>query len=149
MLMVSILSGLALAAFLAATPVPFQSEIAFVAAIAALPDHVWLLVIVASVANTAGSGVTYALGRGARWFEPVLARWPRLRPGPAALAKAERWFARWGRWVLLVSWLPGGDLACALAGALRLRLDLFFLLVGIAKTSRYVVLALVATGLMG
>lgn len=149
MLMLSILSGLAFAAFLAATPVPFQSEIAFVAAIAALPDHVWLLVIVASVANTAGSGVTYALGRGARLFEPLLTRWPRLRPDPAALAKAEQWFARWGRWVLLVSWLPGGDLACALAGALRLRLDLFFLLVGIAKISRYVVLALVTTGLMG
>lgn len=147
--MVSILTGLAAAAFLAATPVPFQSEVAFVAAIAALPDHVWLLVIVASVANTAGSGVTYALGRGARLFEPVLTRWPRLRPDPAALTRAERWFARWGRWVLLVSWLPGGDLACALAGALRLRLDLFFLLVGIAKTSRYVVLALVTTGLMG
>lgn len=149
MLMLSILSGLALAAFLAATPVPFQSEIAFVAAIAALPDHVWLLVIVASVANTAGSGVTYALGRGARLFEPLLTRWPRLRPDPAALAKAEQWFARWGRWVLLVSWLPGGDLACALAGALRLRLDLFFLLVAIAKTSRYGVLALVTTGLLG
>ncbi|OYU16944.1 MAG: hypothetical protein CFE34_18335 [Rhodobacteraceae bacterium PARR1] len=143
------MSGLALAAFLAATPIPFQSEIAFVAAIAALPDHVWLLIIVASVANTAGSGVTYAMGRGARLFEPLLARWPRLRPDPAALAKADVWFARWGRWVLLVSWLPGGDLACALAGALRLRLDLFFLLVGIAKTSRYLVLALVATGLMG
>lgn len=149
MLTLSILSGLALAAFLAATPVPFQSEIAFVAAIAALPDHVWLVVIVASVANTAGSGVTYALGRGARMFEPLLTRWPRMRPDPAALAKAERWFARWGRWVLLVSWLPGGDLACVLAGALRLRLDLFFLLVGIAKTSRYVALALITVGFMG
>jgi membrane protein YqaA with SNARE-associated domain len=149
MLTLSILSGLALAAFLAATPVPFQSEIAFVAAIAALPDHVWLVVIVASVANTAGSGVTYALGRGARMFEPLLTRWPRLRPDPAALAKAERWFARWGRWVLLVSWLPGGDLACVLAGALRLRLDLFFLLVGIAKISRYVALALITVGFMG
>ncbi len=149
MLTLSILSGLALAAFLAATPVPFQSEVAFVGAVAALPDQLWLLVLVASVANTAGSGVTYAMGRGARMFEPVLDRWPRLRPDPAAMAKAERWFARWGRWVLLVSWLPGGDLACALAGALRLRLDLFFLLVGIAKTSRYVVLALVASGLIG
>ena len=118
MLTLSILSGLALAAFLAATPVPFQSEVAFVGAVAALPDQLWLLVLVASVANTAGSGVTYAMGRGARMFEPVLARWPRLRPDPAAMAKAERWFARWGRWVLLVSWLPGGDLACALAGAL-------------------------------
>ncbi len=149
MLTLSILTGLALAAFLAATPVPFQSEIAFVAALAALPDHLWLVVIIASVANTAGSGVTYALGRSARRFEPVLARWPRLRPDPAALTKAERWFSRWGRWVLLVSWLPGGDLACLLAGTLRLRLDLFFVLVGIAKTSRYVALALVTTGLIG
>ena len=148
MLTFSILGGLALAAFLAATPIPFQSELAFIAALAALPGHVWLVVLVASVANTAGSVVTYAVGRGARLFEPVLTRWPRLRPEPASLAKAEGGFARWGRWVLLVSWLPGGDLACALAGALRLRLDVFILLVAIAKTSRYVVLALITLGFL-
>jgi membrane protein YqaA with SNARE-associated domain len=145
----SILAGVALAAFLAATPIPFQSEIAFVAALAAVPEQFWALVLIASVANTAGSAVTYALGRGARQLEPLLNRWPRLRPDPAALAKAEGWFRRWGRWVLLVSWLPGGDVACALAGALRLRLDLFLLLVGIAKTSRYVVLGLVTVGVLG
>jgi len=145
----SILAGVALAAFLAATPIPFQSEIAFVAALATVPEQFWALVLIASVANTAGSAVTYALGRGARQLEPLLKRWPRLRPDPAALAKAEGWFRRWGRWVLLVSWLPGGDVACALAGALRLRLDLFLLLVGIAKTSRYVVLGLVTVGVLG
>lgn len=149
MLTLSILGGLALAAFLAATPVPFQSEVVFVGALAALPEDVWLAVAIASIANTAGSVVTYAVGRGARMFEPVLDRWPRLRPDPAALVKAERWFARWGRWVLLVCWLPGGDLACALAGALRLRLDLFILLVAIAKTSRYVALALLTMGFLG
>lgn len=145
----SILAGVALAAFLAATPIPFQSEIAFVAALAAVPEKFWALVLVASVANTAGSAVTYALGRGARRLEPVLNRWPRLRPDPAALAKAEGWFRRWGLWVLLVSWLPGGDVACALAGALRLRLDVFLLLVGIAKTSRYLVLGLITIGVLG
>lgn len=148
MLTASILGGLVLAAFLAATPIPFQSEVVFLAALAALPDLLWLIIAVASVANTAGSVVTYAVGRGARRLEPFLDRWPRLRPTPAAMERGEAWFQRWGVWILLVSWLPLGDLACAMAGVLRVRLVTFVALVGIAKTSRYVALALIAQGLL-
>ena len=107
------LFGLFIAAFLAATPLPFQSEIVFLGLMASGSIAVWLLVIVASVGNTLGSCVTYAAGRGlggargARWF-PVR---------PDQLGRAERWFQRWGLWALLVSWAPGGDLIVALDGS--------------------------------
>ena len=56
------LSGLFVAALLAATPVPFQSELVFLA-LQAAGWKTGLLVLVASVGNTLGSCVTYALGR--------------------------------------------------------------------------------------
>jgi len=141
----SALAGLALAAFLAATPIPFQSEIAFAALLAAMPHALWPILIVASIANTAGSVVTYFVGRGLS----ALQRWPRLHIPPEAMARAEGWFNRWGVWVLLLAWAPGGDIACAVAGALRTPLWLFVLLVGIAKTARYAVLAAITLGLVG
>lgn len=143
--MLSALAGLALAAFLAATPIPFQSEIAFVALLAVMPDALWPILVVASVANTAGSVVTYGIGRGLS----SLQRWPPLRVPPEAMARAEGWFNRWGVWVLLFSWAPGGDIACAMAGVLRTPLWLFVLLVGIAKTARYAVVAAVTLGFIG
>lgn len=145
MITLSALAGLALAAFLAATPIPFQSEIAFAALLAAMPDALWPILVVASIANTAGSVVTYFIGRGLS----ALQRWPRLHIPPEAMARAEGWFNRWGVWVLLMSWAPGGDIACAVAGALRTPLWLFVLLVGIAKTARYAVVAAITLGLFG
>ncbi|MFN4203243.1 MAG: YqaA family protein [Tabrizicola sp.] len=134
------LIGLFVAAFLAATPVPFQSEILFLALQAAgwsaLP-----LVVVASVGNTLGSCVTYALGRWLsdqrehRWF-PLSA---------AQMARAEGWWSRWGRWLLLLSWAPFGDAIVALSGILRVPLPIFLLLVALAKTGRYIVLGWLGT----
>ncbi len=139
------LSGLFLAAFLAATPIPFQSEVVFLVLLAAGSTDPWLLVAVASVGNTLGSCVTYALGRGlggargARWF-PL---------SPAQMARAERCFRRWGLWTLLLSWAPGGDLIVALSGVLRVPLWKFVPLVAIAKTARYVAVALIGLGIFG
>ncbi|MEF3048313.1 YqaA family protein [Pseudotabrizicola sp. L79] len=136
------LFGLFMAAFLAATPLPFQSEIVFLGLMAGGSIAVWLLVIVASVGNTLGSCVTYAAGRGlggargARWF-PVR---------PDQLGRAERWFQRWGLWALLVSWAPGGDLIVALAGVLRVPFGRFLALVALAKTLRYIAVALLGDG---
>lgn len=131
------LASLFAAAFVAATPVPFQSEVVFLALLAAETAAPWVLVTVASVGNVLGSCVTYAAGRGlgglrgARWF-PLSAE---------QMARAEGWFNRWGVWVLLVSWLPGGDIAVAMAGALRVPLRLFLPLIIVAKTARYATVA--------
>lgn len=139
------LAGLFVAAFLAATPIPFQSEVVFLALMAQGSLPVWTLVVVASVGNILGSCVTYALGRGLGG--PRGARWLGLTP--ERQAKAERWFARWGVWALLFSWAPGGDLIVALAGALRVPLPRFLLLLSIAKTARYAVVALIGLGIWG
>lgn len=136
------LPGLFLAAFLAATPIPFQSEIVFLGLLAAGVATPLVLVLAASAGNILGSCLTYALGRGlgglrgARWF-PLT---------PAQMSRAEGWFQRWGVWVLLLSWAPLGDVVVAMAGVLRVPIWQFVTLVAIAKTVRYAVVAAIAMG---
>ena len=57
------------------------------------------------------------------------------------LDRAQRWYARWGVWSLLLSWAPLGDAITVAAGIMRTRFLVFLLLVGLAKTGRYVALA--------
>ena len=93
------------AAFGAATILPFQSEIVFAALQVRGELSLPLLILVASVGNTLGSVVNYLLGlmverfRDRRWF-PV---------SQAQLDRAQRWYAKWGVWSLLLSWAPLGD----------------------------------------
>jgi membrane protein YqaA with SNARE-associated domain len=137
------LAGLFLAAFLAATPVPMQSEVVFLA-LQASGWPLMQLIIVASIANTLGSCVTYALGRGIEHYRDR--SWFPLKP--PQMARAEGWFNRWGIWSLLLSWAPFGDIIVAMAGVLRVPVWRFFLLVALAKTGRFVVLGLLAQGLL-
>ncbi|HDR27342.1 YqaA family protein [Rhodovulum sp.] len=126
-----------LAAFGAATILPFQSEVVFVALqLAGRVDLGWLL-LVASVGNVLGSVVNYVLGiwiehfRGRHWF-PV---------SETQLERAQHWYNRWGVWTLLLSWAPLGDGFTVVAGMMRTPLWLFLTLVTIAKTGRYAALA--------
>ena len=130
------LGGMFLAAFLAATPIPMQSELAFLG-LAAAGWPLTALVVVASLGNVLGSCLTYGAGRGLGYAG--LWRWFRLTP--EKIARAEGWFARWGAWSLLLSWAPGGDVLVALAGALRMPLWRFLPLIVLAKTGRYIALA--------
>ena len=145
MVITSSLVGLFVAAFVAATIVPFQSEVVFVALQIAGKLPVWALVVVASLGNTLGALVNYYIGQGITRFEHK--RW--FPATPAQMARAEHWFSRWGVWVLLVSWLPAGDVMTVVAGVMRTPLWLFLALVGLAKTSRYIGLALITAGLIG
>lgn len=145
MLLTSALAGLFIAAFVAATLVPFQSELIFLGMLAAGSWEVWLLVAVASVGNTLGSFVNYAMGRGITRFQGK--RW--FPASAATMAKAEGWFRRWGVWVLLLSWAPVGDMVTLMAGVMRTPIWLFTLLVGLAKTARYVALAWAAGLVVG
>jgi membrane protein YqaA with SNARE-associated domain len=137
------LGGLFAAAFGAATILPFQSEVVFVAMVLAESAPYWLILTVASVGNTLGSIVNWLLGRsierfrGRRWF-PVTER---------QLDWAQGWWARWGVWTLLLSWAPFGDGFTVVAGMMRTPLWLFTLLVATVKTARYVaVAAILPTG---
>lgn len=135
---------LAASAFIAATVFPLQSEAVLVGLMLTGDHTVWLLVLVASLANTAGSVVNWWLGgvihryRDRRWFPA----------SPEALARAEGWYRRWGHWSLMLSWAPIiGDPLTVIAGVLREPLWRFLILVALAKTGRYVTLALITLGL--
>ncbi len=138
------LVGLFFAALLAATPVPFNSEVAFIAMQAAGWPAL-TLVLVASIGNVLGSCVTYGIGRGLGGFRDH----PRFPIQPAQMARAEGWFRRWGLWSLLLAWAPGGDVLVAVAGLLRVPLAIFLVLVSIAKTARYGALAWLGAAAFG
>lgn len=132
------------AAFGAATILPFQSEIVFGAMQAEGAVALWLVVAVASVGNTLGSVVNYLMGlwaerfRDRRWFPAT----------PAQLDRAQRWYARWGVWSLLLSWAPFADALTVAAGVMRTPWWLFLVLVSAAKTGRYLILAGLLSGVL-
>lgn len=132
--------ALFLTAFVAATLLPAQSE-TLLAGMVVAGYTPWLLVLVASIGNVLGSTVNWWLGR-----EAVRFSHHRFFPvKPAALARARAWYGRYGKWTLLLSWLPiVGDPLTLAAGVMRERLRVFLLMVSIAKTARYAVLAVVA-----
>ncbi len=134
--------GLFLSAFVAATIIPAQSESVLAGLILANQLSITLLVAIASVGNIAGSVVNWVLGRGVERFREK--RWfPVKQP---MLDRATRWYHRYGRWSLLLSWAPIiGDPLTVVAGVLREPFWRFLLLVSIAKTGRYVFLAYVVS----
>lgn len=128
------LSGLFTAAFLSATFFPFQSELVFAATLKAEHYDAWALLALASTGNTLGSALNWWLGRGIAHFENR--RWFPIKR--LALERAERWFTRWGKWSLLLSWVPIiGDPLTMIAGVLRMRFLPFIAIVALAKTGRY------------
>lgn len=133
-----IYGGLFLLSFLAATIFPAQSEIGLAALILSQDNTLLLLVAVASVGNTLGSVVNWALGRGVERFRHK--RWFPARQ--EQLDRAIRWYHKYGRWSLLMSWAPFiGDPLTVVAGILKEPLVSFIVLVAIAKTVRYIVVA--------
>ena len=99
--------------------------------------------IVASIGNTLGAVVNWALGRGIERFKIVAGfphpprRWTAHRPGTVD-----------GGAGACCLWAPlGGDALTVTAGVLREPLWSFLLLVAVAKSCRYVVLAAVTAGL--
>ncbi|MCG6943575.1 MAG: DedA family protein [Thiohalocapsa sp.] len=138
--------GLFTAAFVAATLLPFYSELALVGLLAAGYDP-WLLWLWATAGNTLGAAVNYVLGR---WLMHWQDR-PWFPFKPEQLGPARRWYARWGIWSLLMAWLPvGGDALTFIAGLMRAPFWLFFLLTAAGKGGRYaLVLVLYTLGAAG
>ncbi len=133
----SILFGVFSAAFLSATLLVGVSEAALLAA-ASLPQApLFLLFLAATLGNVLGAVVNYALGRFLTRFEDR--RW--FPVSPASRQKAERLFARFGRPILLFSWLPVvGDALTLAAGLLRTPIPIFLVYVTVGKATRYAVI---------
>ena len=130
----STLLSLFLGAFLAATILPFSSEVMLATALTAGQFDEWLLVSVAAFGNTMGALVNWGIGR-------YLLHWADRAWFPFSqrqLARASGWFNRYGAWSLLFSWVPViGDPLTFAAGVLKVRFALFLPLVAVGKSLRY------------
>lgn len=129
-------AGLFVSALASATLIPGQSEAVLVALLLAGHSPVMLLAV-ASAGNVLGSVVNWVLGRGIERFRDR--RW--FPVSPHRMAQAQRWYAKYGKWSLLLSWAPViGDPLTLAAGVMRERFGVFVLLVAAAKIGRYLVL---------
>lgn len=129
--------GLFASALVAATMLPMQSEAVLVGLL--LADYSpALLLFVATVGNVLGALVNWLLGRGIQHFRD----WRWFPASENRLARASRWYRRYGRWSLLLSWAPViGDPLTVVAGVLREPVWSFLAIVTVAKLGRYLVLA--------
>ncbi len=125
-------------ALVAATLLPAQSEALLAALLVAGKHPAVALVAVATVGNVLGSVINWLLGRGIEQFRDR--RWfPVSRNN---LDKAQRWYQRFGKWSLLLSWAPlVGDPLTVAAGVMREPLPIFVAIVTLAKLARYLVVA--------
>ncbi len=127
-------SGLFLTAFLAATLVPLSSEAVLAALSQARGFDVALLFALATLGNTLGAAVNWALGR-------FCLNWRDRRWFPFTgdqLERAGARFRRYGLWSLLFAWVPVvGDPLTFAAGVLKVRFLPFLVLVALGKGGRY------------
>ncbi|MCD1624819.1 DedA family protein [Seohaeicola saemankumensis] len=130
--------ALFVSAFTSATLLPGSSEVVLVGfLVTGIGDPV-TLVLVAIAGNLIGSIVTWGMGRYAAEFRDK--RW--FPVSPDQYGKAESWYARYGKWTLLFAWVPViGDPLTVVAGAMRARLALVIVLVGLGKAGRYIAVA--------
>ena len=135
--------GLFIAAFGAASLLPMQSEAVLVGMLLSDQYSPATLLAVATLGNVLGSVLNWGLGRSVehwrhkRWF-PV---------SDAKLNKAQAFYLRYGRWSLLLSWVPIiGDPLTMIAGVMREPLWRFLLIVTLAKGARYLALTAVTLG---
>lgn len=130
--------ALFLLSFLASTLLPLGSEWLLVTLLLKGCDPI-LSVALATTGNTLGALTIYGIGL---WGGPALIGRV-LCIDEAARLRSERFYARYGAWSLLLSWLPViGDPLCLVGGLLRVGFGRFFLLVAVGKLARYVMVAL-------
>ena len=125
-----------LLSFLAATILPFSSELTLAGLIATSSYNNLSLLIVASLGNVLGSVVNWILGFYSRNLSTK--RWFPFKD--EQIEKSSKWFNKFGRWSLLFAWVPIiGDSLTLAAGLLRIRFIEFLVLVTIGKVSRYII----------
>ena len=120
--------------FLAATILPFSSELTLVGLIATSNYNNLLLLIVASFGNILGSVVNWVLG----FYSRNLATKKWFPFKDKQIKNSSKWFSKFGKWSLLFAWVPViGDPLTLAAGLLRVKFIEFVILVTIGKFSRY------------
>jgi len=120
--------------FLAATILPFSSELTLVGLIATSNYDNLLLLVVASFGNILGSVVNWVLGFYSRNL--TTKKWFPFKD--KQIENSSKWFSKFGKWSLLFAWVPViGDPLTLAAGLLRVEFIEFVILVTIGKFSRY------------
>ena len=129
--------SLFLLSFLASTIIPIGSEWLLITMVIKGMNPI-LSVASATTGNTLGACTTYAIGiYGSEWVSRKLLRFDEL-----SRKRAEMFYAKFGVWSLLFSWLPiVGDPICLAGGLLRIHFGVFLLLVFVGKLLRYGLLA--------
>ncbi|MDZ4394603.1 YqaA family protein [Cypionkella sp.] len=123
-----------LSAFLSATLLPGSSEAVLMALLASAQGKPEALIAAASLGNIAGATVNWGMGRYFMHFKDRA--WFPLKE--ATNARAQVWFARYGVWSLLFSWVPViGDPLTLVAGIMQVHIGRFLLFVTIGKVLRY------------
>lgn len=128
-------TGLFIAAFLAATVLPFSSELVFSALVASGLDA-WNCVLIASAGNWLGGMSCYYLGKMGKivWIEKY------LHVKKEKLDKFEDKIHRYGDWFAFFSFLPGvGDIIAVASGFFRCRWWIVAISMLAGKFLRYVV----------
>lgn len=137
-------AGLFLSAFVAATLLPTASEAVLVGLLLSDTHSVGMLLAVATLGNVLGSVVNWLLGRCIERYRDR----PWFPVKPDSLGRAQGWYQRYGKWTLLLSWMPVvGDPLTVVAGVMREPFGVFLLLVTLAKFGRYLVLSGIVLGL--
>lgn len=127
-----------MAAFAAATVLPLSSEVVLGVLLLDGMDPI-VLVGVATCGNVLGAFVNYGIGF---WGSSFFAR-KVLRISADESSKALVRFKKYGVGSLFFAWLPIiGDPLTLIAGILKVKLPIFFLLVTSGKLIRYVVISL-------
>ena len=123
-----------LISFLAATILPFSSELTLISLLKTNNYSPILLISTSSLGNILGSIFNWSLGF--YLFEYINKKWFPFKQNQIDVASNR--FNRFGIWSLLFSWLPViGDPLTLIAGILRVNFLLFLILVAAGKISRY------------
>ena len=123
--------------FLAATILPFSSELSLAGLISTSNFNNLLLLIAASLGNILGSVVNWLIGFYSRNFYSK--KW--FPFNEMQITRSSKWFEKFGKWSLLFAWVPIlGDPLTLVAGLLRVRFLDFIILVAIGKVSRYLII---------
>ena len=126
--------GLMTFSFLAATILPVSSEAALTGALA-LKMHVVPVLLFTTIGNCAGVAFNYWLGW--KGEEKLLRRHLKKKIVSHAYAVSQRW----GKWSLLLSWLPIiGDPLTFLAGVLKIPFGLFVVVTFTLRFLRYLLI---------
>ncbi|MCF0206157.1 MAG: DedA family protein [Bacteroidales bacterium] len=129
------LFGLFIGSFLAATVLPFSTDVLYMAVLALTKDTVGCFVY-ATLGNWIGGITTYYVGRIGRW--EWIEKWFKVKH--STLEKHKERVDKYGVWLALLSWVPiFGDVAVLALGFYKAKplWTIIFLLVG--KAARFLV----------